>query len=65
MAYTDKLIRNRKRYILDLHTDVRAAFMKSKLNPMLNLCFNKLDDPREKIVQTLKTLLNTKTEQPL
>ena len=53
MAYTDRLLRDRKRLIIGLHTDLRAAFIKSKLNPMLKLCFDQLVDTREALFQSL------------
>ena len=54
MAYTDKLLKDRKRFIIGLHTDFRAAFIKSKLNPMLKLCFDQSVDTREELLQILE-----------
>lgn len=53
MAYTDKLINDRRRFIIGLHTDSRAAFIKSKLNPMLKLCFDQLVDSRKELLQRI------------
>ncbi len=53
MAYTDKLINCKKRLIIGLHTDSRAAFIKSKLNPMLKLCFDQLVESCEELLQML------------
>ncbi len=53
MAYTDKQINGKKRLIIRLHTDSRAAFIRSKLNPMLKLCFDELVESREELLQRL------------
>jgi hypothetical protein len=54
MAYTDKLITDRRRLIIGLQTDLRAAFIKSKLNPMLKLCFEQIVDTRKELFKSLK-----------
>ena len=50
MAYADKLHRCPKRLLIGLHTDRRAAFLGSKLNPMLSV-------PLDRILNTEETLL--------
>ncbi|MBI9092211.1 MAG: nucleoside 2-deoxyribosyltransferase domain-containing protein [Desulfobacterium sp.] len=63
MAYTEKIMTGRRRFIIGLHTDIRAAFIKSKLNPMLTLCFDQLVDTREALFQSLEKWFATQTEQ--
>lgn len=55
MAYTNKTLRNKPKYIIGLQTDIRAAFLSSKLNPMIRLCF-------DKIIETENELLNAINE---
>jgi nucleoside 2-deoxyribosyltransferase len=54
IAYTEKMIRGTKRFIIGLHTDSRAAFIKSKLNPMLKLCLDQLVESPEELLQSLE-----------
>jgi len=50
IAYTDRLLRNKNRRLLGLQTDIRAAFLKSRLNPMLKV-------PLDNIFMSQKDLL--------
>jgi hypothetical protein len=50
----EMLITDRKRFIIGLHTVFWAAFIKSKLNPMLKLYFDQLVDTREELLQSLE-----------
>jgi nucleoside 2-deoxyribosyltransferase len=40
VAYEDKMLRTTNRLIIGLHTDARAAFLGSRLNPMLDRAFD-------------------------
>ncbi len=56
MAYIHgRLIGNRK-YIVGLMTDTRAAFINSKLNPMLHFCFDDIVSNKEELLERLKCL---------
>ncbi len=50
IAYTHKYITNSNKLLLGLHTDIRAAFLGSKLNPMLKI-------PLDNIITNEETLL--------
>ncbi len=51
IAYTQKLIDNKNRKLVGLKTDQRAAFLSSKLNPMISI-------PLDQIFETEETLIN-------
>jgi len=51
IAYTDKYLNNKERILIGLQTDIRAAFIQSRLNPMLRV-------PLDHILETEKELLN-------
>ena len=50
IAYMDKQLTHPNKYLLGLQTDVRAAFINSRLNPMLRV-------PLDTIVETVEELL--------
>jgi len=56
MAYTNKMRMNKPRFIIGFHTDIRAAFMGSKLNPMLRLCFDNIVENENKLLGILQEL---------
>ncbi len=53
IAYTDKYITKRKRLIVGLHTDRRASFIMSKLNPMLRESFDRIVESQEELIELL------------
>jgi nucleoside 2-deoxyribosyltransferase len=53
MAYADKLLRHPDRLLVGLHTDRRAAFLGSKLNPMLKVPLDCIADSEEALLNYL------------
>jgi len=58
MAYTNKMRLNVPKFIIGLHTDIRAAFIGSKLNPMVRLCFDNFVENEAELFRTLKEVRN-------
>lgn len=56
IAYTQRYIGKKEKTLLGLHTDSRAAFLGSKLNPMLKVPFDNIFDSEESLVEFLKSL---------
>ncbi len=54
MAYTHRLTSGCQRFIVGLQTDERAAFLGSKLNPMLRLCFDQIVETRQELICALR-----------
>ncbi len=54
MAYTHRLTSGCQRFIVGLQTDERAAFLGSKLNPMLRLCFDRIIETRRELLNVLR-----------
>lgn len=54
IAYTDRLILKKTRALVGIQTDVRAAFMGSKLNPMLRVPLDFIAEDETQLVQYLK-----------
>jgi hypothetical protein len=50
MAYCQKHLHNGEKLLIGLHTDTRAAFIGSRLNPMVRV-------PLDYVVDDVKTLL--------
>lgn len=59
IAYTDKQLRAKNRIIIGLHTDSRAAFIGSKLNPMLRIPIEVLCESTDEVILYLTKLLCT------
>ena len=55
LAYMHRLTTKRKRLIIGLQTDCRAAFIGSRLNPTLRLSFDQIVESREALLQVLVT----------
>ena len=55
LAYMHRLATKRKRLIVGLQTDCRAAFIGSKINPMLRLSFDQIVGTREALLEALQT----------
>ena len=53
MAYTNKRLRGTHRYIFGLLTDVRAAFMGAKLNPMVRLCMDRVVESESELCSAI------------
>ena len=53
LAYMHRLATKRRRMIVGLQTDCRAAFIGSRLNPMLRLCFDQIVESCEALLQVL------------
>lgn len=56
MAYTQKLLENKKTVLIGLHTDSRASFLDSKLNPMLCSPLDQLVSTEEELISFLKQI---------
>jgi nucleoside 2-deoxyribosyltransferase len=56
MAYTNKILANKPKYIIGLQTDIRAAFIDSKLNPMLRLCFDNILEAENELLNAINML---------
>lgn len=56
MAYVHGRIKGNRKYIVGIMTDTRAAFIKSKLNPMLHFCFDNIVSNREELLEVLGSL---------
>ena len=55
LAYMHRLMKKRRRLIIGLQTDCRAAFIGSKLNPMLRLSFDRIVETPEALLKALMT----------
>jgi nucleoside 2-deoxyribosyltransferase len=49
IAYTDRLLNEKQRIIVGLQTDNRAAFLGSKLNPMLLMAIDFIAESRDQL----------------
>ena len=58
IAYTDKQLQSKNKIIIGLHTDSRAAFIGSKLNPMLKIPIDIIFESSDDVIQYLTELLN-------
>jgi nucleoside 2-deoxyribosyltransferase len=56
MAYTNKFLANKPSYIIGLQTDIRAAFISSKLNPMLRICFDNIIETEDELIDAINDL---------
>ncbi len=54
MAYAHRLTTGKDRAIVGLQTDCRAAFMGSRLNPMLRLCFDEIVESADELLAYLR-----------
>lgn len=53
MAYTQKYLSESSKQILGLHTDVRASFLDSKLNAMIEVPFDDIFSSEKDLIQFL------------
>lgn len=56
MAYNQKIQNNSEKLIIGIHTDMRAAFINSKLNAMLQGSFDKIFNQEKDLIDYLKQL---------
>jgi len=54
IAYTQKYIGNKKKKLIGFHTDSRAAFVGSKLNPMIEVPLDYITDNEEELIKLLR-----------
>lgn len=54
IAYTEKYIKGKERVLMGLHTDNRAAFIGSKLNPMIKVPLDFILRTEEELIDLLK-----------
>jgi len=55
IAYTQKYIEKKEKRLVGLHTDSRAAFMGSKLNPMIKVSLDYIATNEEELINFLRT----------
>ena len=55
IAYAQKYINKKKKILIGLHTDSRAAFMGSKLNPILKVPLDYVASNEEELINFLRT----------
>lgn len=53
MAYTQKYLSKSSKHIIGLHTDIRASFLKSKLNAMIEVPFDEIFSCEKDLIQFL------------
>ena len=56
MAYIHGRLKGNQKYIVGIMTDTRAAFIKSRLNPMLHFCFDDIFSNKAELLRLLKCL---------
>ena len=56
IAYMDKRLTHPVKHLIGLQTDVRAAFMNSKLNPMLRVPLDHITETTEELFTYLKSI---------
>lgn len=61
IAYTQKYLINSTKILIGFHSDIRAAFIGSKLNPMLLIPLDKILNNEEILIKTLEKILKNKT----
>lgn len=54
LAYAYKTLRKDEKLVVGLHTDSRAAFMDSKLNPMVRLPLTQVAEDERALLQILE-----------
>ncbi|HUW22188.1 MAG TPA: nucleoside 2-deoxyribosyltransferase domain-containing protein [Candidatus Bathyarchaeia archaeon] len=54
IAYQQKINQKKKRLIIGLQTDIRAAFLDAKLNPMIRCCFDYLAENEKDLIDFLR-----------
>jgi len=54
IAYAQKYISKKEKILIGLHTDIRAAFIGSRLNPMLKVPLDHIVGTEEKLIDLLK-----------
>lgn len=55
IAYTQKYIEKKGKRLVGLHTDSRAVFMGSKLNPMIKVPLDYIANNEEELIKFLRT----------
>jgi len=56
IAYTQKLLEKKNTILIGLHTDLRASFQESKLNPMLRSPLDQLMSTEEELLSFLEQI---------
>ncbi len=54
LAHAHKELRGTKKLLVGLHTDVRAAFLSSKLNPMLRVPLDRIVESEDALLKVLE-----------
>ncbi len=62
IAYTHKYLTNNNKLLIGLQTDIRAAFLGSKLNPMLKVPLDNIITNEESLIEFLLHTYNSKLE---
>ena len=56
LAHAQRELQQPQKFLLGLQTDVRAAFLGSKLNPMLRVALDKIVDTEDEVLETCSSL---------
>lgn len=56
IAYSDKFINNKNKILIGLQTDIRSAFLNSKLNPMIKVPLDYIAENYNDLLNYLKNL---------
>ncbi len=59
LAYAHKELRSTKKLLVGLHTDSRAAFLSSKLNPMLRVPLEHIVEAEDELLKIFKNYRGT------
>lgn len=65
IAYTIKKMEDKNKIIIGLHTDSRAAFIGSKLNPMIKIPIDIIFDTIEELLEYLNQMMNSNRKNHL
>src|SRR3989339_411171 len=57
IAYADKKLNNKNRLLVGLQTDIRAAFLDSKLNPMISVPLDYIAPNEKCLIESLKEFI--------
>jgi len=56
LAYSHKYFKVQNKILIGLHTDIRAAFLKSRLNPMIKEALDQIFTKRSDLIKFLKNI---------
>jgi len=56
LAYAHKFFKDQNKILIGLHTDIRAAFLKSRLNPMIKEALDQIFTKQSELIYFLENL---------